>query len=277
MENNHTQFNNEKNIIEVETSKANQQIEKLIENLESLKKELLGVDIKNFGKDIEATVKNITDCGMQIEKMKKDLSVVFGEKSIFNQTYKSVSKFAEKIKDVYLKESKDPIGIEEALGAIFSKFQGIDAIVAGAALAFTSFFGMLQDGFSWLNEIVMLLGIAIVSVGAIILGIPAGIAAAVAGVIAAIATIAVVVKENWLEIRGFFSGLIADVVEIWGPVAMWFYENVIEPIVNFVSGLWMRVMQIIEGAWIFIQAMWMYIQTMCLNIFAFFMSILLSQ
>ncbi len=77
---------------------------------------------------------------------------------------------------------------------------GIGTALAGVTIAVSNFFEMWKNGFSWLNEAFMLLGIGIAAVGAVILGIPAGIAAAVAGVVAAIATIAVVVHDNWDKI-----------------------------------------------------------------------------
>lgn len=149
---------------------------------------------------------------------------------------------------------------ESALTLLFNpivtKITGVGAVISGATTAVVNFFVMWQDGFSWLNEALMVLGIGIAAIGAVILGVPAGIAAAVAGVVTAIATVAVVVKEHWGEICDFFKGIWDKICEIWDPVANWFNENVIEPVVGFFQGLFTRVGQIFEGLWIIVQAIW---------------------
>lgn len=142
------------------------------------------------------------------------------------------------------------------MNPIILTITGIALVIGGAVTAVANFFVMWQDGFSWLNEALMVLGIGIAAIGAVILGVPAGIAAAVAGVVAAIATVAVVVKEHWEEICDFFKGIWEKICEIWEPVANWFNENVIEPVVGFFQGLFTRVGQIFEGLWIIVQAIW---------------------
>lgn len=180
--------------------------------------------------------------------------------------------------------------LNEAMVATFGSFAtnlaGITSVIGGAVLAVTNFFAMWQDGFSWLNEALMGLGIALTAIGAVILGVPAAIAAPVAAVVAAVATIAIVVKDHWDEISalfskvaawfndnvispvveffrglwesvsGFFISLWTGIVEIWQTVAEWFSEYVIEPIVGFFQGFFLRVGQIFEGLWIIIQAVW---------------------
>lgn len=82
---------------------------------------------------------------------------------------------------------------------------GIGSIVSGAVVAVINFFDMLKDGFSWLNEIFMVIGIAIAAVGAIILGAPATITGIIAAIVAAVATSAVVIKDNWESIKKWFG------------------------------------------------------------------------
>ncbi len=82
---------------------------------------------------------------------------------------------------------------------------GIGTALAGVTIAVSNFFEMWKNGFSWLNEAFMLLGIGIAAVGAVILGVPAGIAAAVAGVVAAVATVAVVIHDNWDSICSWIT------------------------------------------------------------------------
>ena len=172
------------------------------------------------------------------------------------------------------------------INPIITAITGITSIIGGAITAVVNFFAMWKDGFSWLNEILMNVGIAIAAIGAVILGVAAAPAAIAAAVVAAVATIAIVVKEHWSEIcdtfskagewfgtnvitpittyfqdlwknvSGYFNNLWSDISGIWQSVSGWFSDNVIEPIVSFFTGLATRVQQIFEGLWIIIQAVW---------------------
>lgn len=122
---------------------------------------------------------------------------------------------------------------------------GIGSIISGLGVAVSNFFLQWKYGFSWLNEILMVLGIALAAVGAVILGVPAAIAAIVAAVVAAVSSIVIVVKEHWAQICEFCSG-----------IAEWININVIEPVVSFFVGFGNRIQQIFEGLWIIIQAAW---------------------
>lgn len=163
---------------------------------------------------------------------------------------------------------------------------GIGTVLGGATLAGVNFFDMWKNGFDWLNEAFMLLGITAAGVGAVILGIPAGIAAAVAGIVAAIGTVAIVVHDNWdaimewlsgipewietnialplvqsfsgmcSSVSQFFSDLWTGIQGIWSAVAGWFSSTVIEPVADFFEGFSRRIGQIFEGLWILVQATW---------------------
>lgn len=172
------------------------------------------------------------------------------------------------------------------INPIITAITGITSIIGGAITAVVNFFAMWKDGFSWLNEILMNVGIAIAAIGAVILGVAAAPAAIAAAVVAAVATVAIVVKDHWEEISsffsgvadwfnenvitptaeffkdlcdkvsGFFKGLWDDICNVWQAVSGWFDEHVIEPIAGFFQGLWTRVKQIFEGLWIIVQAVW---------------------
>ena len=172
------------------------------------------------------------------------------------------------------------------INPVVSKITGIGSVISGAVTAVVNFFAMWKDGFSWLNEALMILGTAITAIGAVILGIGAAPAAIVAAVVAAAATVAIVIKDHWTEICTFFSGLAEwfdknvitpiveffrglwekvsgffqnlwdDVSEVWQTASEWFSEKVIEPIVSFFQGLWTRVKQVFQGLWIIVQAIW---------------------
>jgi hypothetical protein len=163
---------------------------------------------------------------------------------------------------------------------------GIGSVAIGAFTAISNFVTMLKNGFSWLNEALMLVGVTITAVGAVILGVAAAPAAITAGIVAAVATATVVVKDHWKEIKeifskagdwfntnvikpisgffeglwksvsGFFSSLWKDISGVWKTVSGWFNTNVINPIVSFFQGFSKRVGQIFEGLWIIVKAVW---------------------
>ena len=174
----------------------------------------------------------------------------------------------------------------EGVNTTMKNITGIASIIGGAIVAVSGFFTMWQEGFSWLNEILMLIGIAIAAVGAVILGIPAGIAAGVAAAVAAIATVAVILHDNWdaicewfsgvpewfrvnvitpvvtffeglwTTVSGFFLNLWNDIVAIWQTVSLWFSENVIGPVATTFDSFKTRISQIFEELWTTIQEVW---------------------
>lgn len=135
--------------------------------------------------------------------------------------------------------------LHEALIAVFgtvgTTVAGISSVVGGIALAFTNFFSMLKDGFSWLKEILMVVGTALAAVGAVILGAPALVAGVIAGIVAAVGTAVVLVKEHWEEVKEFFSNLWEGIKEIT--------ETVWNGITDFFSGVWEGITDIVSKAW----------------------------
>ncbi len=78
--------------------------------------------------------------------------------------------------------------LAEVLMLTFTPLQGIIAFITGATMAVANFVDMLKNGFSWINELFMILGIAMSTVGAIVAGVAALPAVVVGAVTAAIAT-----------------------------------------------------------------------------------------
>lgn len=122
---------------------------------------------------------------------------------------------------------------------------GIGSVAIGAFTAISNFVTMLKNGFSWLNEALMLVGVTITAVGAVILGVAAAPAAIIAGIVAAVATATVVVKDHWKEIKGIFS-----------KAGDWFNTNVIKPISGFFEGLWKSVSGFFSSLWKDISGVW---------------------
>lgn len=181
-------------------------------------------------------------------------------------------------------------GSASTISSVASAIGGIVSVVTGAFTAIYNFVQMLKNGFSWLNEALMVVGVAITTIGVIILapieGIGIAIAALVGAIVASVATITVLVKEHWEEIKGifskvgewfntnvitpvvgffkgmyskvsgFFSNLWKGISNVWKGVSGWFNKTVIEPIVGFFKGIYTRVHQIFQGLWIIVQAVW---------------------
>lgn len=173
-------------------------------------------------------------------------------------------------------------GATELLATIGSAF----STIAGTILSIVNFVKMLKDGFSWINEILMVIGVALATIGAILAGVAALPAVIVGAIVAAVATIVVVVKDNWnticelfstagewfngnviepvvsffkdmwKTISGFFGSLWKDIVTVWQGASKWFSSTVIEPIVGFFKGFATRAQQIFQGIWIIIKAIW---------------------
>lgn len=161
----------------------------------------------------------------------------------------------------------DSSGISAALGGILKNIAGVAAAAGGSFIAVSSFLEMLSNGFNWVDEALMLLGIAIAAVGAVILGVPATVAAVVAAVVAAIATAIVVIKEHWEEIGEFFSQLWESIkelaasawdgiVSIWEGVTSWFSETIIQPLTEFFTDLWENISQFASDCWNAIVGVW---------------------
>ena len=118
--------------------------------------------------------------------------------------------------------SKAAEGALAFISPVAKAITGIGSVAIGAFTAISNFVTMLKNGFSWLNEALMLVGVTITAVGAVILGVAAAPAAIIAGIVAAVATATVVVKDHWKEIK-----------EIFSKAGDWFNTNVIKPISGF--------------------------------------------
>nr|DAH68860.1 MAG TPA: minor tail protein [Caudoviricetes sp.] len=242
--------------------------------------DILGSIASTLGSSLSSSV-----AAVMASKLGLDIAKGAGMSSVFLELGKSMgTTFVAGFQALF--GSKAAESALAFINPIVASITGITSIIGGAVLAVTNFFAMWQQGFSWLNEALMGIGIALAAVGAVILGVGAAPAAIAAAVVAAVATIVIVVKDHWDEISelfskvaawfndnvispvveffrglwesvsGFFISLWTGIVEIWQTVAEWFSEYVIEPIVVFFQGFFLRVGQIFEGLWIIIQAVW---------------------
>lgn len=179
--------------------------------------------------------------------------------------------FGSNVVGVFELMRNDGMKLHKALTTIFGTFSinfaGIVSILAGAGLAVTSFVSMFTDGFSWIKEALMIVGIALTAVGAIILGAPAMITGVIAGIVAVLATLVIVIKDNWDaivewtsnlfdKVSEFFEDLWNGIKEIWKSVSDWFKNNVITPIINFFSPIVNTVVNFFSKLWENIKSVW---------------------
>ena len=131
--------------------------------------------------------------------------------------------------------------LEATFGGVATTLAGVGSVIVGAITAVSNFIDMLKEGFSWVKEIIMIIGIAVAAVGAVILGAPAAIAALVAGIVASLATLIVVIKDNWNAIVNFFSNLVSNIgnwlSSIWTSISTWF-TTLVTNVATWIGGIW---------------------------------------
>lgn len=126
--------------------------------------------------------------------------------------------------------------LNEAMIAVFgpgSIIAGISGVLSGAILALTNFISILDGGFTWIKEVLMLLGITITAIGAIILGAPALVAGIVAAIVAVVANIVIAIKENWESIKKFFTETIPN---FWNTKIVPLFKNIAKIFVDIFKG-----------------------------------------
>lgn len=234
----------------------NEAMDAALETLEELVEVLSGeMSVQNFVDSItlvETALLGLA-AAFSVEKAVSRISTARAALEKFTTSVKSLSatSIAGKIAEVVLltegnlKDLREAMVMEEIFGPLGTTIAGAAAGVGGAVLAVSKFITMLEEGFSWVNEAMMVLGIGIAAVGAIILGVHVGIAAAVAAAVAVIATGVILVKEHWEEIKAFLSG-----------AAAWFSETVIGPVSEAIGPLWEGITVMASEAWAFIQELW---------------------
>lgn len=131
---------------------------------------------------------------------------------------------------------------------------GIGSIVTGAFLAIFNFVKMITDGFSWLNEILMVIGVGLAAVGAAIVSGHALVVGVVAAIIAAIGTAVVLIKDNWESIKSTFVN-----------AGTWFVDNVGKPVASVFVKIKDNIVKVFQGAWIITKAVWIAVATFFKN------------
>lgn len=149
----------------------------------------------------------------------------------------------------------------ESIAPVLTTIAGWFSLITGAVMALVSWVSMLIDGFSWLKEILMVVGIALAVVGAIILGASTWPAIIVGAVVAVVATLVVLIKDNWEAIKEFFSKIgtaIKDFFEMLvikvkamiakiKSVVMPIFLNIKNKVTEFVSGVIEKIKTIVTA------------------------------
>lgn len=137
----------------------------------------------------------------------------------------------------------------ESIAPVLTTIAGWFSVITGSVMALVSWVSMLIDGFSWLKEILMIVGIALAVVGAIILGASTWPAIIVGAVVAVVATLVVLIKDNWEAIKEFFSKIgtaIKDFVVLLFTKAKEIVSIVVEKVKEVVSAVMTFISPVIE-------------------------------
>lgn len=164
--------------------------------------------------------------------------------------------------------------ISPMLGTIVTAVGGVISIVSGVVLAVSGLWDLLKNGFSWLGEAKLAIGLGLVALGATIFGAPAAVAAAVAGVIFAVTNLVVLLREHWDDItatihnvwngiKEFLGGLWEGIVNLgkslFGGLRDFFgtiwekisgtWQSIWEGITSVVRGLWENIVNVAHSIW----------------------------
>ena len=122
----------------------------------------------------------------------------------------------------------------------------IAMVISGVVTAVTSFISMLKNGFSAVKEVIMVVGIALTTLGAILLGVSAFPAVVVGAIIAALATLVVVIKDNWQSIKDFFKN-IADWCVNTFNTAINKVKRFFSSLPSFFGGVWNNIVSLFKS------------------------------
>lgn len=156
------------------------------------------------------------------------------------------------------------LGTVGATGAVLASAVG--GIIAGIPMYIVGIYDAIKNGIDWLSGVLIPLGATAsgAGIGAIIgaLGGPigAGFGALIGLIIGFLTDIVILVVQNWdkicdwcstaLDTVGqFFVNLWGDIVNVWNVCVEWFDTNVIQPVVEFFTGLWQNISDKASVCW----------------------------
>ena len=145
-----------------------------------------------------------------------------------------VTELSDKLALAFTAVKAGALSLSQVLDVVFgpaSTIVKIAGVVGGAIIALKSFRDMLENGFNWLNEALMGIGIAIAAVSAILLGAPAAVVGVVAGIVTALATLVVA----WDDIKQAAIDFADKIIECGENIGLGFLKGIGEGIKNLVD------------------------------------------
>jgi hypothetical protein len=129
------------------------------------------------------------------------------------------------------------VGTTAAAGAALGG--GVAGIIAGIPAYFVGIYSACVEGIDWLSG--LLVGVGATAAGAgigVIIGacggpIGAGIGALIGLAVGAITDLVILIVQNWDVISKFFVDMWRKICKVFAPIAEWFYNTVIVPIIGF--------------------------------------------
>lgn len=232
----------------------------LINKFDAWKEKIGLIDkIKDAFVRVKTAVQPVTDAV-------KDVIIKVKEVATSSTTIDAVKNAFDKIKGVVtpvigiiaavITEIKNIATSEPVVNGIKLAFEGIKTVFDGVLTAATAVFGFIRDNINWILPLVEGLVIAFGAYKAIMLAVkvaqiaynavmavtnaimmanPVGLIIAAIGLLIGVIILCV---KHWDEIKAKALEVWASIVAIWGVVSAWFKANVIDPIVNFFTGLW---------------------------------------
>lgn len=190
-----------------------------------------------------------------------------------------VTKTIGNLKTAFVGIAAAAVGLKTAagnIGAFFALLKSGESLGGTLAAAFPKAANVLTTASAWVTGTLAPSILAALGKLAGVLGMSVGATAAlVAGVVVAAIVGAFLIVKHWDKIKLFFSETLPTwfsnvkekageffeaaaekVKEIWGTVATWFNDYVIQPIVNFFAPIVEWISQFFYGCWLIIQACW---------------------
>lgn len=219
-------------------------------------------------------VKTLKDAiGLLGKKLSLTAGVTLAVTGIILETKGIISTIKEGLNGVNFTEILGGGGAIVAGAALIGKFFGsavlgaaIGAIVAGIPMYITGIYDAIMNGLNWLNSVLIPAGATLTGagIGAIIgmLGGPigAGIGALIGLAVGLVTDLVILIVQNWESITAwcslacttigqFFVDLWNGIVSVWNTVAEWFNTWVIQPVVNFFTGMWEGISTAASDCW----------------------------
>ena len=166
--------------------------------------------------------------------------------------------------------------------AIEYAFAGSSGIIGGIGLAIVGLINyvsnlveMFKEGESWSNILGAALGGLGVAAGAFLIAVGVGATVATAGwaalivaIVAVAGVLTALIVNHWSEISTFFVNVWNAIVTFFSGIAMWIYDNVLQPIIQFFTPFVVAICGFFQAIWSFIVSVFSPIGTFFSELFS---------